>query len=163
VSARSQHDSGSGAAAAAAARRQQAARQERLHLGHADLQEIGNQRNVQQGIFRHEANDSQGKGTARALQQLSAGTGGNTDWHRSASRGLQQVVSIKSNSSTGNGSGVLGVGGRGSSPVAHSLLGSPQQAVGAAFYLWVSAANLVAVSTMWARAADAFDTSAAAR
>lgn len=163
VSAPSQHDSGSGAAAAAAARTQQAARQERLHLGLADLQDIGNQRNAQQGIFRHAANDSQGERTARALQQLDGSAGANASLHHGASRGLQQIVSIKGNSSTGTGSGLLGAGSRDGPAATHSLLGSPQQAVRAAFYLWVSAANLVAVSTMWARAADAFDTNAAAR
>jgi hypothetical protein len=166
VTATRQHDSGSDGAAAAAARRQQAARQERLHLGLADLQDSGNQRNAQQGILRHAANDSQGERTVRALQQLDGSAGANASLYHGASRGLQQIVSINGNSGTGIGSGVLGVGSRdsrGRSTAAHSLLGSPQQAVRAAFYLWVSAANLVAVSTMWARAADAFDTSAAAR
>ena len=31
------------------------------------------------------------------------------------------------------------------------------------FYLWLSLLNLLATSTLWARAADAFDSSAAAR
>jgi hypothetical protein len=164
VSAPRQHDSGSGAAAAAAARRQQAARQERLHLGLANLQASGDQKAAQQGIFRHEANDSQGERTARALQQLSGSTDVNAIRQHSASRALRQIVSIKGNSSgTGSGSEVLGFNRRDSPAAAHRLLSSPQQAVRAAFYLWVSAANLVAVSTMWARAADAFDTSAAAR
>ena len=164
VSAAHQPDRGSGAAAAAAARRQQVARQERLHLRLADLQESGTQRNAEQGIFRHAANDSRGERRARALQQLSGSAGSSASRQHSASRGLQQIVSIKGNSSgTGNGSTSHGSISSGNSMASHSLLGSPQQAVRAAFYLWVSAANLVAVSTMWARAADAFDTSTAAR
>jgi hypothetical protein len=164
VSAPRQHDSGSGTAAAAAARRQQAARQERLHLSLASLQQGGTQRHAQQGIFRHEANDSRGERTSRALQQLSGSVGDNASRQHSASRALQQIVSIKGNNSgTGSGSGSHGSTSSGSSTAARRLLATPQQAVRAAFYLWVSAANLVAVSTMWARAADACETSAAAR
>ena len=164
VTASRQHVSGSSAAAAAAARRQQAARQERLHLGLADLRNSGAHSNAKQGIFRHAANDSQGGGRARALQQLSESKGSSASRQHSAGRGLQQIVSIKGNSSgTGKGSGGHINGSHNRPAAAHGLLRSPQQAVRAAFYLWVSAANLVAVSTMWARAADAFDTSAAAR
>ncbi|KAA6417728.1 MAG: hypothetical protein FRX49_12314 [Trebouxia sp. A1-2] len=38
-----------------------------------------------------------------------------------------------------------------------------QKAVRAAFYLWLSLLNLLATSTLWARAADVFDSSAASR
>lgn len=38
-----------------------------------------------------------------------------------------------------------------------------QRAVRIAFYLWLSLLNLLATSTLWARAADAFDSSAASR
>ena len=138
VAATRQYESGSGAAAAAAARRQQAARQERLHLGLADLQESGNHKNAQQGIFRHEANGSQGGQTARALQQLTGIAGGNTNRHHSASRGLQQIVSIQGNgSSTGSASASHGSVSSGGPAATRSLLSSPQQAVRAAFYLWV--------------------------
>lgn len=39
----------------------------------------------------------------------------------------------------------------------------PQRAVRIGFYLWLSLLNLVATSTLWARAADAFDSHAAKR
>lgn len=38
-----------------------------------------------------------------------------------------------------------------------------QRAVRIAFYLWLSLLNLLATSTLWARAADAFDSDAASR
>jgi len=38
-----------------------------------------------------------------------------------------------------------------------------QKAVRVAFYLWLSLLNLLATSTLWARAADVFDSSAASR
>ena len=38
-----------------------------------------------------------------------------------------------------------------------------QKAVRVAFYLWLSLLNLLATSTLWARAADAFDSNAASR
>ena len=38
-----------------------------------------------------------------------------------------------------------------------------QKAVRVAFYLWLSLLNLLATSTLWARAADAFDSNAAPR
>ena len=38
-----------------------------------------------------------------------------------------------------------------------------QRAVRIGFYLWLSLLNLVATSTLWARAADAFDSNAAKR
>lgn len=40
-------------------------------------------------------------------------------------------------------------------------LTQPQRAVRIGFYLWLSLVNLVATSTLWARAADAFDSHAA--
>lgn len=42
-------------------------------------------------------------------------------------------------------------------------LSGAQKAVRIGFYLWLSLLNLLATSTLWARAADAFDSSAAAR
>ena len=42
-------------------------------------------------------------------------------------------------------------------------LTAPQKAVRIAFYLWLSLLNLLATSTLWARAADAFDSDAASR
>lgn len=44
-----------------------------------------------------------------------------------------------------------------------SDLTSSAQAVRIAFYLWLTLVNLLATSTLWARAADAFDSNAAAR
>lgn len=165
-----QHARASDAAAEAAARRQQVARQERLRVGLADWQGT-----TEQGIFGSGGNAShagrvlQHAGTRRrnsdsreALQQHTitaddAGSNGGSN-----SRALQQIVSIRGNSSGGDDSWELSAHDS-KSYFPGNLLGSPQQTVRAAYFLWASALNLVAVSTMWARAADVFDAGAAAR
>lgn len=51
---------------------------------------------------------------------------------------------------------------------ARARTGSPEltsaaRSVRIAFYLWLTLVNLLATSTLWARAADAFDSNAAVR
>lgn len=157
-----QRISNADAAANAAARRQQVARQERLHRGFAD------EGNAAAHFAGADVNGTARGSAGRALQTAGAvergehsakaggrsGSGGSSS--EAGGRVLQQIVSLRHGGTTSHH-------GFRERHGFDQLLGSPQQVVRAAFYLWVSAANLVAVSTMWARAADAFDAGAAAR
>ncbi len=171
------------AAAAAASRRQQVAQQEQLHRGSLNH---GNSSdhiaawgtphggddggNVGSSRRRLAAVNCLGNDSAKHMLWKSGGSGGIGDsggggiGSSSGSRALRQIVEIRAADSKAGSSGAAA----GDSDSTHNGAGwlpdiDPQQAVRAAFYLWVSAANLVGVSTMWAHAADAFDPGAAAR
>lgn len=176
------NNSPAGAAAAAAARRQLVAQQEQIHRSRLSGGNVSNHR--PQWSVQHGCSDS---AAGRALRQLAAlkaansyaatdmlgsssngstssikdgGGGGGSD---GSGRALRQIVEVRAAFSKSE-IGSVAAGGaqkaRGASWLSET---DSQHAVRAAFYLWVSAANLVGMSTMWARAADAFDPSAAAR
>lgn len=167
------------AAAAAASRRQQVARQEQLHRGSLSrgnssdhiaawgtLHGRDDGGNVGSSRRRLAAVNSLGSDYAKDMLWESAGSGGGGGGigSSSGSRALRQIVEIRAADSKAGSSGAAA----GDLVSTHNGTGwlpdiDPQQAVRAAFYLWVSAANLVGVSTMWAHAADAFDPGAAAR
>ena len=137
------------AAAAAAARRQLVARQEAL--AHFDS-----------GVVSiHSGGGGGTNGSASAAQRALLQSSSTSSVNGSADR-YQRTLLQNDNASAG--AAESGLGGTGIKATAVKSDGSSwQRAVRMAFYLWVSAANLVAVSTMWARAADAFHPNAAAR
>lgn len=107
-------------------------------------------------VHKHEAHLV--SGTTHATL---ADTGSTQRLLQSREHNEQVVTHINASNSNSQGRHMLNASSY--TKTGNARLTASARAVRIAFYLWLSLVNLLATSTLWARAADAFDSNAAAR